>query len=44
MLMELRGFEMEPVEDLSSYAVKLLRYSRYAVMLKSSLAMVEVKF
>ena len=30
MLLELRGFEVELVEDLRGYAVKLPRYSKYA--------------
>ena len=40
-LLEKRGFEMELVEDLRSYAVKLPRYSKYAPVLKNSVAMIE---
>ena len=40
-LLELRGFEVELVENLREYAVKLPRYSKYAPVLKDSVAMVE---
>jgi hypothetical protein len=40
-LLELRGFDVELMEDLRGYAVKLPRYSRYATVLKSSVAMIE---
>ena len=40
-LLELRGFEVELVEDLRGYAVKLPRYSKYAPVLKNSVAMIE---
>jgi len=40
-ILELRGFEVELVEDLMGYAVKLPRYSKYAPVLKNSVAMVE---
>ena len=40
-LLELRGFEVELVENLREYAVKLPRYSKYAPVLKISVAMIE---
>jgi len=40
-LLELRGFEVELVENLREYAVKLPRYSKYAPVLKNSVAMIE---
>lgn len=40
-LLELRGFEVELVEDLRGYTVKLPRYSKYAPVLKNSVAMIE---
>ena len=40
-LLELRGFEVELVEDLGGYVVKLPRYSKYAPVLKISVAMIE---
>ena len=40
-LLELRGFDVELVEDLRGYAVKLPRYSKYAPVLKNSVAMIE---
>ena len=40
-LLELRGFEVELVEDLRGYVVKLPRYSKYAPVLKISVAMIE---
>ena len=38
---ELRSFEVELVEDLRGYVVKLPRYSKYAPVLKISVAMIE---
>jgi len=40
-LLELRGFDVELVEDLKGYVVKLPRYSKYAPVLKNSVAMIE---
>jgi hypothetical protein len=40
-LLKLRGFDVELVEDLRGYAVKLPRYSKYAPALKNSVAMIE---
>ena len=40
-LLELRSFEVELVEDLRGYVVKLPRNSKYAPVLKNSMAMVE---
>lgn len=40
-LLELRGFEVELVEDLRGYVAKLSRYSKYAPVLKNSVAMIE---
>ena len=40
-LLELRGFDVELVEDLRGYVVKLSRYSKYAPVLKNSVAMIE---
>ena len=40
-LLELRGFDVELVEDLKGYAVKLPRYSKYSPVLKNSVAMIE---
>lgn len=40
-LLELRCFDVELVEDLRGYAVKLPRYSKYAPVLKNSVAMIE---
>jgi hypothetical protein len=40
-LLELRGFEVELVEDLKGYVVKLPMYSKYAPVLKNSVAMIE---
>ena len=34
---------MELVEDLRGYVVKLLRYSKYAPVLKNSVAMIETQ-
>ncbi len=42
-LLELCGFDVYLVEDLKGYAVKLLRYARYATVLKSSVAMIETQ-
>ncbi len=39
--MDLRGFDVELVEDLRGYEVKLPRYSKYAPVLKNSVAMIE---
>jgi hypothetical protein len=39
--LELRGFKVELVENLRRYAVKLPRYSKYAPVLKNSMAMIE---
>ena len=40
-LLDLRGFDVELVEDLKGYVVKLPRYSKYAPVLKNSVAMIE---
>ena len=40
-LLEMRGFDVDLVEDLKDYAVKLPRHSRYAAVLKNSVAMIE---
>jgi hypothetical protein len=40
-LLERRGFEVTLAESTSGYAVKLPRQSRYSVLLKDSLAMIE---
>ncbi|OPY50652.1 MAG: hypothetical protein A4E48_01804 [Methanosaeta sp. PtaU1.Bin060] len=40
-LLDLRGFEVDLVQDLRGYAVKLPKYSRYAPVLKNSVAMIE---
>ncbi len=40
-LLDLRGFDVELVENLREYAVKLPRYSKYATVLKNSVAMIE---
>ena len=40
-LLELRGFDVDLVEDLRGYVVKLPRYSKYAPVLKNSVAMIE---
>jgi len=40
-LLERRGFDVELVEDLRGYVVKLPRYSKYAPVLKNSVAMIE---
>ena len=42
-LLELRGFDVELVEDLKGYVVKLPRYSKYAPVLKNSVAMIETQ-
>jgi hypothetical protein len=39
-LLELRGFDVDLVEDLKGYTVKLPRHSRYAVVLKNSVALI----
>ena len=39
--MELRGFDVELVEDLRGYVVKLPRYSKYTPVMKNSVAMIE---
>jgi len=40
-LLEMRGFDVDLVEDLTGYVVKLPRYSKYAPVLKSTVAMIE---
>jgi len=40
-LLELQVFDLELVEDLKRYAVKLPRYSKYAPVLKNSVATIE---
>ena len=40
-LLEMRGFDVDLVEDLKGYVVKLPRHSRYAAVLKNSVAMIE---
>ncbi len=40
-LLERRGFEVVVAEDSRGYVVKLSRHSRYAAVLKSSLAQIE---
>ena len=40
-LLEMRGFDVDLVEDLKSYVVKLPRHSRYAAVLKNSVALIE---
>ena len=40
-LLEMRGFDVDLVEDLKGYVVKLPRYSKYAPVLKISVAMIE---
>lgn len=40
-LLEMRGFDVDLVEDLRGYAVKLPKYSRYAAVLKNSVAVIE---
>jgi len=40
-LLDMRGFDVDLVEDLKGYVVKLPRYSKYAPVLKISVAMIE---
>ncbi|MGV8175986.1 MAG: hypothetical protein ACP5OU_09820, partial [Methanothrix sp.] len=40
---EMRGFDVELVEDLKGYVIKLPRYSKYALVLKNSVAMIETQ-
>ena len=40
-LLEMRGFDVDLVEDLKGYVVKLPRHSRYAAVLKNSVALIE---
>lgn len=40
-LLERRGFDVDLVEDLKGYVVKLPRHNRYAPVLKNSVAMIE---
>lgn len=40
-LLELRGFDIDLVEDQKGYVVKLNRYSKYAPVLKNSVAHIE---
>jgi hypothetical protein len=40
-ILEWAGFDYELVEDLSPYAVKLSRYSKYAPLLKNSISHME---
>lgn len=42
-LLELCGFDVDLEEDLNGYVVNLLRYARYATVLKSSVAMIETQ-
>ena len=37
----MRGFDVDLVEDLKGYAVKLPRHSRHAAVLKNSVALIE---
>jgi hypothetical protein len=39
--LEMRGFDVSLVEDLRGYVVKLGRYSKYALVLKNSVAQIE---
>ena len=39
--LEMRGFDVSLVEDLRGYVVKLGRYSKYAWVLKNSVAQIE---
>ncbi|OPY55527.1 MAG: hypothetical protein A4E48_00054 [Methanosaeta sp. PtaU1.Bin060] len=40
-LLERRGFDIDLVEDLKGYVVKLPKYSKYAPVLKNSVAHIE---
>lgn len=40
-LLERRGFDIDLVEDLRGYVVKMSRYSKYAPVLKNSVAHIE---
>jgi hypothetical protein len=40
-LLDMRGFDVNLVDDLKGYAVKLPRHSRYASVLKDSVALIE---
>jgi hypothetical protein len=40
-LLEMRGFDVDLVEDLKGYVVKLGRYSKYASILKNSVTHIE---
>jgi hypothetical protein len=40
-LLEIRGFDVYLVEDLKGYVVKLPRHSRYAAVLKNTVALIE---
>ena len=40
-LLERRGFDVDLVEDLKGYVVKLSRYSKYASVLKNSVVHIE---
>ena len=42
-ILELRGFDVELVEDLNGYVVKMSRYTKYAPLLKKSVAFVETR-
>jgi hypothetical protein len=42
-LLEIRGFDVELVEDLRGYVVKISRYNKYAPILKKSVAFVEAQ-
>jgi hypothetical protein len=40
--LELRGFDVELVEDLRGYVVKLPRYSKYTPVLKNSVGFLAI--
>jgi hypothetical protein len=42
-LLDLRGYDVELVEDLKGYVVKMSRYAKYAPILKNSVAFVETQ-